>query len=282
MVQWYPGHMAKAFREMDEKVKFVDLVIVLLDARVPESSFNPEVYKRFQNKKVLYVLTKKDKADNNETKKWTKYYEKLGSAVVSVNSKDSQTKKIITRTVSSIFEEKRKKDALKGLKPKAIKAMVVGIPNVGKSTLINNLAGKKIASVGDKPGVTKAQQWIKLNEDLELLDTPGVLWPKFENQMVGLNLALTGAIKDDIYQLEDICKYGVKLINQLYPNALFKRYEVEEDNIDNYLTNLAKSKKFYTNKEIDYNRVCMLFLNDLRGGMLGNLTLDRVNENKDE
>ncbi len=282
MVQWYPGHMAKAFREMDEKVKFVDLVIVLLDARVPESSFNPEVYKRFQNKKVLYVLTKKDKADNNETKKWTKYYEKLGSAVVSVNSKDSQTKKIITRTVSSIFEEKRKKDALKGLRPKAIKAMVVGIPNVGKSTLINNLAGKKIASVGDKPGVTKAQQWIKLNEDLELLDTPGVLWPKFENQMVGLNLALTGAIKDDIYQLEDICKYGVKLINQLYPNALFKRYEVEEDNIDNYLTNLAKSKKFYTNKEIDYNRVCMLFLNDLRGGMLGNLTLDRVNENKDE
>ncbi len=282
MVQWYPGHMAKAFREMDEKVKFVDLVIVLLDARVPESSFNPEVYKRFQNKKVLYVLTKKDKADNNETKKWTKYYEKLGSAVVSVNSKDTQTKKIITRTVSSIFEEKRKKDALKGLRPKAIKAMVVGIPNVGKSTLINNLAGKKIASVGDKPGVTKAQQWIKLNEDLELLDTPGVLWPKFENQMVGLNLALTGAIKDDIYQLEDICKYGVKLINQLYPNALFKRYEVEEDNIDNYLTNLAKSKKFYTNKEIDYNRVCMLFLNDLRGGMLGNLTLDRVNENKDE
>lgn len=276
MVQWYPGHMAKAFREMDEKIKFVDLVIVLLDARVPESSLNPEVVKKFQNKQVLYILTKADKADPAETKKWCKYYESTNTSVISVNSKDSQTKKLVMKKVAQTLEEKRKKDALKGLRPRAVKAMVVGIPNVGKSTLINNLSGKKVANVGDKPGVTKAQQWIKLNQDLELLDTPGVLWPKFENPHVGLNLALTGAIKDDILRLEDIVTYGVKLLHDLYPGILEKRYNVSEEYIDDYLVHVAKEKKFYANGQIDYNRVCMLILNDLRNGMLGNLTLDRI------
>ena len=171
------------------------------------------------------------------------------------------------------IEEKRKKDASKGIRPKAVKAMVVGIPNVGKSTLINNLAGKKIASVGDKPGVTKSQQWIKLNQDLELLDTPGVLWPKFENPEVGFNLALTGAIKDNILPLEDVVNYGVNLLKKKYPNALMKRYNVEETEND-YLLKLGKEKKLYTNNEIDYNRICMLVLNDLRNGYLGPITLD--------
>lgn len=276
MIQWYPGHMAKAFREMDEKIKFVDLVIVLLDARIPMSSFNPEVSKKFQNKTVLYVLTKADKADNNETKKWCEYYSKNGSLVVSVNSKDSKAKSIVMKAVLKSMEAKRAKDLAKGIRPKAVKAMVVGIPNVGKSTLINALAGKKIASVGDKPGVTKAQQWIKLNEEIELLDTPGVLWPKFENESVGFNLALTGAIKDDILAIEDVANYGFKLLNSLYPGKLNARYGVEEDNIEGYLTNLAKAKKFYAAGVIDYNRTCMLFLNDLRSGALGALTLDRV------
>lgn len=278
MVQWYPGHMAKAFREMDEKVKFVDLVIVLLDARIPESSLNPEVVKKFQNKQILYVLAKSDKADPIQTKKWCKYYESTNAQVISVNSKDSNTKKIVMKKVLQTLEEKRKKDALKGLRPRSIKAMVVGIPNVGKSTLINNLSGKKIASVGDKPGVTKAQQWIKLNQDLELLDTPGVLWPKFEDPKVGFNLALTGAIKDDILRLEDIVDYGVKLLHELYPGVLEKRYSVSEEHIDNYAQMLAKAKKFYVNSSIDYNRVCMLILNDLRNGLLGNLTLDRIKD----
>ena len=282
MVQWYPGHMAKAFREMDEKIKFVDLVIVLLDARVPESSFNPEVAKKFQNKQVLYILTKADKADNVETKKWCKHYEQKVNFVIAVNSKDNQTKKIVMRTITKALEEKRKKDALKGLKPRAIKAMVVGIPNVGKSTLINNLAGKKVAFVGDKPGVTKAQQWIKLNQDLELLDTPGVLWPKFENPIVGFNLALTGAIKDDILRVEDILEYGIKLLHKLYPGVLEKRYGVSEEYIDDYITHLGKEKKLYANKEIDINRVCMLILNDLRNGSLGNITLDRIQEDINE
>ena len=277
MVQWYPGHMAKAFREMDEKIKFVDLVIVLLDARVPESSLNPEVVKKFQNKQILYVLTKADKADSEQTKKWCKHYESNNAIVISVNSKDSSTKKIVMKAIQKVLEEKRKKDALKGLRPRAIKAMVVGIPNVGKSTLINNLSGKKVASVGDKPGVTKAQQWIKLNQDLELLDTPGVLWPKFESPHVGFNLALTGAIKDDILRLEDIVEYGVKLLHELYPGILEKRYNVKEDFINDYATHVAKEKKFYANGEIDYNRVCMLILNDLRNGALGNITLDRIN-----
>ena len=273
MIQWYPGHMAKAFREMDEKLKFVDLVIVLLDARVPKSSFNPEVYRKFQNKKVLYVLTKKDKADPVDTKKWCDYYTNNGNIAVTVKAKASDASKIVMKAVNKIMEEKRKKDASKGIRPKAVKAMVVGIPNVGKSTLINNLAGKKIASVGDKPGVTKSQQWIKLNQDLELLDTPGVLWPKFENPEVGFNLALTGAIKDNILPLEDVVNYGVNLLKKKYPNALMKRYNVEETEND-YLLKLGKEKKLYTNNEIDYNRICMLVLNDLRNGYLGPITLD--------
>ena len=273
MIQWYPGHMAKAFREMDEKLKFVDLVIVLLDARVPKSSFNPEVYRKFQNKKVLYVLTKKDKADPVDTKKWCDYYTNNGNIAVTVNAKASDASKIVMKAVNKIMEEKRKKDASKGIRPKAVKAMVVGIPNVGKSTLINNLAGKKIASVGDKPGVTKSQQWIKLNQDLELLDTPGVLWPKFENPEVGFNLALTGAIKDNILPLEDVVSYGVDLLKKKYPNALMKRYNVEETEND-YLLKLGKEKKLYTNNEIDYNRICMLVLYDLRHGYLGPITLD--------
>lgn len=273
MIQWYPGHMAKAFREMDEKLKFVDLVIVLLDARVPKSSFNPEVYRKFQNKKVLYVLTKKDKADPVDTKKWCDYYTNNDNIAVTVNAKASDASKIVMKAVNKIMDEKRKKDASKGIRPKAVKAMVVGIPNVGKSTLINNLAGKKIASVGDKPGVTKSQQWIKLNQDLELLDTPGVLWPKFENPEVGFNLALTGAIKDNILPLEDVVNYGVDLLKKKYPNALMKRYNVEETEND-YLLKLGKEKKLYTNNEIDYNRVCMLVLNDLRNGYLGPITLD--------
>ena len=273
MIQWYPGHMAKAFREMDEKLKFVDLVIVLLDARVPKSSFNPEVYRKFQNKKVLYVLTKKDKADPADTKKWCDYYTSNGNIAVTVNAKASDASKTVMKAVTKIMEEKRQKDAAKGIRPKAIKAMVVGIPNVGKSTLINNLAGKKIASVGDKPGVTKSQQWIKLNQDLELLDTPGVLWPKFENPEVGFNLALTGAIKDNILPLEDVVNYGVQLLKKKYPNALMKRYNIEESEND-YLLKLGKEKKLYTNNEIDYNRICMLVLNDLRNGYLGQITLD--------
>lgn len=273
MIQWYPGHMAKAFREMDEKLKFVDLVIVLLDARVPKSSFNPEVYKKFQNKKILYVLTKKDKADPVDTVKWCDYYSKNGNIAVSVNAKASDASKTVMKAVIKLMEEKRKKDAAKGIRPKALKAMVVGIPNVGKSTLINNLAGKKIASVGDKPGVTKTQQWIKLNQDLELLDTPGVLWPKFENPEVGFNLALTGAIKDNILPLDDVLEYGVKLLSKKYPGALTKRYELDETETD-YLLKLGKHKKFYINTEIDYNRLYMLILNDLRSGHLGSLTLD--------
>ena len=273
MIQWYPGHMAKAFREMDEKLKFVDLVIVLLDARVPKSSFNPEVYRKFQNKKVLYVLTKKDKADRVDTKKWCDYYTNNGNIAVAVNAKSNDASKIVMKAVNKVMEEKRQKDAAKGIRPKAIKAMVVGIPNVGKSTLINNLAGKKIASVGDKPGVTKTQQWIKLNMDLELLDTPGVLWPKFENPEVGFNLALTGAIKDNILPLEDVVNYGVNLLKKKYPNALMKRYNVEEIESE-YLLKIGKEKKLYTNSEIDYNRICMLVLNDLRNGYLGQITLD--------
>lgn len=273
MIQWYPGHMAKAFREIDEKIKFVDCILVLLDARIPRSSFNPDIIKRCQNKKIIFCLTKIDLADSNKTNQWINYYKKQGY-VVGINSKENKSRMILSKAIKDALKEKIEKDRLKGINKKSIKVMVLGIPNVGKSTLINMLANKKVASIGNKPGVTKSQQWIKINDDFELLDTPGVLWPKFENDEVGFNLALIGSIKDNILPILDICNYGVKLINDKYPNMLEKRYLVKYS--ENYIETLSKEKKFYTNGELDINKGCMTFLNDLRIGSLGRITLEEV------
>lgn len=272
-INWYPGHMAKAFREIDNLISHVDCIMVLLDARIPKSSFNPEILKKCQNKKVLFTFTKADLADKNELKKWINEYKTIGESVI-VNLKNPKAKEILTKAILDTQKEKRAKDALKGLRPKAVKVMVLGIPNVGKSTLINALVGKKIASVGNKPGVTKAQQWIKINDNFELLDTPGVLWPKFEDEKVGLNLALTGSIKDDILPIEDVTKYGLSLIHKLYPNRLKNRYSIEEDDIDSFLERLIKTKSIYNQGKPNINRACMMFLNDLRNGLLGEVVLD--------
>lgn len=284
MIQWYPGHMAKAIREIEEKLKLVDLVIVLLDSRIPKSSFNPLLSKLINNKMVLYILTKKDMADSNLTNEWLRYYQKNNiTNAIAINSKDSKIKNLVTMTIEKMLQEKRLNDAKKGLKPRPIRTMVVGIPNVGKSTFINMMVNKKVTNVGDKPGVTKVQQWIRINKNLELLDTPGVLWPKFEDQKIGYNLAIIGSIKDEILKIEDIVTYALDYIKENYPNNLISRYNLTESDLtlDSFsiLLKLGKEKKFYlTNGDIDLNRISTLILRDIRQLSLGAITFEKPNE----
>ena len=276
MIQWYPGHMAKAKREIEEKLKFVDIVFELVDARIPLSSRNPMINDILKNKPRLLLMTKSIMADDYYNKKFVnelsinEYTKTL--LIDSINGLNIN--KIVT-TAKEVLKDKLAKEQIRGMKPRAIKAMVIGIPNVGKSTLINKLVGKKTAIVGNKPGVTKAQQWIRINKDLDLLDTPGVLWPKFEDQKIGYNLALTGAIKDDILHKDDLIIYFIEFLKENYPNSLqFYNVCKDDDNID-ILDTIAKNKNFIRNKEIDYERVYDLILNDFRNIRLGRITLDR-------
>ncbi len=277
MIQWYPGHMAKALREAKEKLKLVDLVMIVLDARVPVSSLNPEIIKLVNNKRVLIIFNKKDKADTLQTALWRKYYEEKGYSVIAINAKDSSDTKKLVSKAKDLMAEKRAKDALKGLKPRPIKTMIIGIPNAGKSTIINGLVNKKVATVGDKPGVTKSQQWIRINQDLELLDTPGILWPKFENQEIASNLAITGAIKDEIVDLNKLVRYALEFYANNYPSELINRYELDlEKTLDEQIAFIAKKNNLYKNdKTIDFDRVALLILNDIRSSRLGKITLDR-------
>ena len=287
MIQWYPGHMAKAIREIEEKIKLVDLVIILLDARIPKSSYNPVFKNLFQNKKCLYILTKKDKADDIQTNKWLKYYESVNHLSISIDARKSQNSKLILKKAEELLKEKRERDLNRGLKPRPIRTMIVGIPNVGKSTLINSLVNKKVTNVGDKPGVTKTQQWIRINQNFELLDTPGVLWPKFEDQKIGMHLAITGAIKDDILPIDDIGLYLVDFLKTYYPNGIINRYQLnlELENID-IINNLGKKQNYYlyNSKEIDTEKTIKFLLQEVRNGSLGNITLDQygVDDNNEE
>lgn len=281
MIQWYPGHMAKAIREIEEKLKLVDLVIVLLDSRIPYSSFNPLLNDLIKNKMVLYVLTKKDMADDALTELWIQNYQKNDhSKAIAISAKDSKAKSKVMLMVDKMMEQKRSNDAKKGLKPRAIRTIVTGIPNVGKSTFINMMVGKRVTNVGDKPGITKVQQWIRISKDLELLDTPGVLWPKFENQQVGYNLAVVGSIKDDILKIDDVANYALDYIKRYYPNNLISRYGLKEDDLQEdsikILEKIGVQKKYFlTSGDVDLNRVAVLILKDVRQLSLGQMTFDR-------
>lgn len=228
-IQWFPGHMAKARRQVTEKLKLIDIVYELVDARIPQSSRNPMIDEIIVNKPRIVLLNKTDKADPRMTEEWLRYYREQGVQALAIDAQAGKGMKQIVSLSKEILHEKFERMKAKGIKkPRAIRAMIVGIPNVGKSTLINRLASKKIAKTGDRPGVTQAQQWIKVGSELELLDTPGILWPKFEDQTVGYKLATTGAIKDTIVNMQDICVYALRFLSRYYPVNLKERYGLEE------------------------------------------------------
>jgi len=243
-IQWFPGHMAKARREVTEKLKLVDIVFELIDARLPLSSRNPMIDDVIHQKPRLLILNKADLADSAETTKWIQYFEKEGTRAVAINSFQGHGLQAVTRAAKEILAPKTERMISRGIRPGAIRAMIVGIPNVGKSTLINRLAKKNLAKTGNSPGVTKAQQWIKYGKELELLDTPGILWPKFEDKEAGYKLALTGAIKDTLLNMEDLALYGLRFLEEHYPKRLKERYDVstvgeEQDDIINLLNHIG-------------------------------------------
>ncbi|SOC35487.1 ribosome biogenesis GTPase YlqF [Ureibacillus acetophenoni] len=280
-IQWFPGHMAKARREVQEQLKLVDIVFELIDARLPLSSRNPMIDEVINQKPRLLILNKADMADEAETRKWVQYFADKGHTAVAINSFEGKGLQSVTKAAKEILAPKWERMKLKGMKPRAIRAMIVGIPNVGKSTLINRLAKKNIAKTGNMPGVTKAQQWIKVGKEIELLDTPGILWPKFEDQEVGLKLAITGAIKDAVTNMEDIAVYGLRFLSIHYPNRMDERYgitSVSEDLVETF-DHIGKLRRVYgPGGEIDYDKVAELIVRDIRDQHLGKLSFDIVDE----
>ena len=276
-IQWFPGHMAKARREVTEKLKLVDIVFELIDARLPLSSRNPMIDEVIHQKPRLLILNKMDLADETETARWIRYFEARGMRAVAINSFEGRGLQTVIKAAKEILEPKLERMRSRGIRPGAMRAMIVGIPNVGKSTLINRLAKKNIAKTGNTPGVTKAQQWIKYEKELELLDTPGILWPKFEDKEVGFKLALTGAIKDKIVNMEDLAVYGLRFLEENYPARLTDRYGLTAvgDEILPVFEKIGSIRKVYTvGGEIDYDKVAELIVRDIRNEYLGKLTFD--------
>ncbi len=277
-IQWFPGHMAKARREVSEKLKFVDIVFELVDARLPRSSRNPMLDQIVQQKPRLILLNKADLADPNQTALWMGWFKEQGYEVLSLNAKNDKSVKQIVPAAKKVLAEKLARDKERGIKPRAIRAMVLGIPNVGKSTLLNHLAGKKIASTGNKPGVTKGQQWLRFGSQLELLDTPGILWPKFEDPEVGKRLALTGAIKDDLLHLDDLTIDELGFLRRFYPEQLKERYKLTDEEIFQELPELLMLIAQKRGFKDDYERASEMMIIELRQGRLGRYTLDRFEE----
>ncbi|MBY0222079.1 ribosome biogenesis GTPase YlqF [Mammaliicoccus sciuri] len=276
-IQWFPGHMAKARREVSEKLKLVDIVFELIDARLPLSSRNPMIDEVIQQKPRLLILNKMDLADEVQTKRWIAYFEERGFRTVAINSFEGKGLQTVTKAAKEILQPKFDRMKQRGIRPGAIRAMIVGIPNVGKSTLINRLAKKNIAKTGNKPGVTKAQQWIKYGKELELLDTPGVLWPKFEDPEVGFKLALTGAIKDSVLNMEELAVYGLRFLSEHYPERLEARYQLTTigEDILAIFDQIGERRKVYSaGAEIDYDKVADLIVQDIRDQQVGKLTFD--------
>ena len=284
-IQWFPGHMAKALREINDRIKVVDIVIEICDARAPLSSINPELFNIIKNKPRIMILSKKDLADENITKSWLKYFEEKGYIALAMNlNKDNLD--VIFNISKVCLKEKIEKDKRRGLKPQPIRALVVGIPNVGKSTFINKLSKRKAANVGNMPGVTKAQQWIKIKNDFELLDTPGVLWPKFENQEIGTKLALIGTIKQDILDKSNLAYSLLNYLFNEHPEFLTNRYGIElvdEFNDENEIVLLERiGRKRGLLKaigEVEINRVEEIILKEFKEGLMGRYSLEKVNNN---
>ena len=277
-IHWFPGHMAKARREITEKIKVIDIVIELVDARAPYSSKNPMINEITKNKPRLIVLTKKDMADDQYTKQWVQYYEKCGYQAMSVNLKNFNEYQKVIEKCRVVLKDKMEKEKARGLKPRAIRAMVLGIPNVGKSTFINKLANRKATVTGNKPGVTKAQQIIRIAKDFELFDTPGVLWPKLDDEHVAKNIALLGSIKQSILPLDDLFIEAMRYLSKHYSELLKERYQLEIDENDpdwiiHTFDHIAKIRKIKPLRgETDYDRVMELFFSEVNDGSIGKIT----------
>lgn len=275
--QWYPGHMTKAKRAMQEDIKLVDLIIEVVDARVPLSSRNPDIDELGKNKFRMVLLNKADLADENINSLWENYFREKGIFVVKTDARAKTAMKKIQETIMEACREKIERDRKRGILNRPIRAMVVGIPNVGKSTFINSFAGRTCAKTGNKPGVTRGNQWIRINKSVELLDTPGILWPKFEDQTVGLHLAFIGSIKDDIINLEELALELISYLRGQYPGILAKRYEIAEDGVPfDVLQNIAKSRAcLLKGNELDTAKASVILFDDFRSGRMGRISIEK-------
>ena len=275
-IQWFPGHMSKARRQVQENIKFVDFVTILVDARLPLSSQNPMLTKIVGDKPKLLILNKADLADPIRIKEWQSYFESQGITTLSINSKEQSAVKKVTDAAKKLMADKLARQKERGIRIETLRTMIIGIPNAGKSTLMNRLAGKKIAVVGNKPGVTKGQQWLKSNKDLEILDTPGILWPKFEDEIVALKLALTGAIKDNLLPMDEVTIFGLNYFKEHYPEELTARFKLL--NLSQEAPDMIMDMTQKLGFRDDYDRFYSLFVKDVRDGKLGRYCLDMVGE----
>ncbi|MBQ2872517.1 MAG: ribosome biogenesis GTPase YlqF [Bacilli bacterium] len=275
-INWYPGHMAKTKREIKENIDLIDIVYEVIDARIPKSSKNKDVDALIKNKPRILIMTKYDLCDEDNTNKWKKYYESQGYKVVLLDLINKPNMQPILEETTKILKELNEKRKSKGLKERKARALILGIPNVGKSTLINRLVGKKTTNVGNKPGITKKLEWIRINNQIELLDTPGILWPRLDNQIVALNLASMTAIKEEILDLEEVAIHIINTMIKLYPSQIKERYNIDsEKDIVEILDKIGKKIGAVRNNETDYEKVYTTVLKDLREGYLGRVTFDR-------
>ncbi len=287
-INWYPGHMLKTKKQIIEDIKLIDVVIEILDARIPISSKNPDMQKIIANKKRIVILNKSDLAEEKETNRWVEYYKKNGIKAIIADSNLGKGIKETLKQIENIMEEDMQKAASKGRIKKNIRVMILGIPNVGKSSFINRLCNKKTTVVGNRPGVTKQKQWVRISNNIELLDTPGVLWPKFEDENVALNLSYTGSIKDEILQTEEIAFNLLIYLYNNYKSNLFERYKLTDEDINledenekiyNIMNSIGRKRgAIVSGGNIDESKTAAIILNDFRSGKLGRITLEKVYE----
>ena len=291
-INWYPGHMAKTKKQIMGDIKLVDIIIELLDARIPISSQNPDIAEITRNKKKIIVLNKYDLADERKNKKWVEYFKNKGIQAVLTDSNSGKGIDECLRKIEKIMNEDLKLQADKGRIGRKIKAMVLGIPNVGKSSFINRISKKATAGVGNRPGITRQKQWIRINDKIELLDTPGVLWPKFESEEVALNLAFTGTIKENVIERTEVAYYLVKFLIENYLNLLCERYKIEETYVKEQLENEERPENeniyeifleigrkrgcIISGGNIDEEKTARIILDEFKNGKIGRITLEDV------
>ena len=286
-INWYPGHMAKTKKQILEDLKLVDVVIELLDARIPRSSQNPDIAELIKNKKRMVVLNKSDLADEEETARWIKYFKNKNIPAVDVDSNKGKGVQVVIKEIEKLMDDELRNQIQKGRIRKTIRVMIVGIPNVGKSSFINRISKRTTMAVGNRPGVTTRKQWIRIGNQIELLDTPGVLWPKFESEEVGLNLAYTGSIKDEVIDKEEIAYHLIKYLEENYQRNLYEKYKIKSDEIDHIksdsqfyleLMHLIGKKRgaLVSGGNVDETKVANIVLDDFRSGKIGRITLEIV------